>query len=416
MVKAETADVVIVGAGIIGLSAAFRLQQAGRRVTLVDKSGIARGASLGNAAAFAFSDVLPMSAKGMLAKVPGWLLDPLGPLTIPPAYFPAILPWLVRFWRAGWPDRSQAGIAAQAAMMELARREMDSLTQAAGTAHMVHSDGSLELYESEAEFKSSLPGWAVRDRYGIGYQHVRGAGLADLQPGLDKRFVAGTFVPQWQTVSEPFDFASALGDAVLAQGGTLLTATAADVQPDNAGVRVSFTNGDGLSARQAVIACGAWSRPLASALGDKVPLDTERGYNTTLPDGAFDLRRQLIFGGHGFVVTPLAQGIRIGGAVELGGLELKPNFARADAMLAKAASFLPGLKTGGGKQWMGFRPSLPDSLPVIGRATVSPDIVYAFGHGHLGLTQSAATGRLVTDLIEHRPPAIDLTPFRANRF
>lgn len=416
MVEAGRADIVIVGAGIIGLSASFRLQQAGRRVTLIDKGGIARGTSFGNAAAFAFSDILPMSAKGMLAKVPGWLMDPLGPLTIPPRYFPAIAPWLVRFWRAGWRDRSTAGIAAQAALMTLARSEMDSLTRAAGTDHMVRSDGSLELYESEAEFSASLPGWAVRNRFGIGYSHVRGANLADLQPGLAPRFVAGTFVPQWQTVDEPYEFAKALGDAVLAQGGSLLTETVVSVQPGTDGVVVRLANGYTFAARQAVIACGAWSKPLAAALGDKIPLDTERGYNTTLPAGAFDLKRQLIFGGHGFVVTPLAQGIRVGGAVELGGLELEPNFGRADAMLQKTAAFLPGFKTEGGKQWMGFRPSLPDSLPVIGPSKASPDIVYAFGHGHLGLTQSAATGRLVTDLIEHRPPAIDLAPFRADRF
>jgi D-amino-acid dehydrogenase len=165
-----------------------------------------------------------------------------------------------------------------------------------------------------------------------------------------------------------------------------------------------------------VIAGGAWSKALAAPLGDRVPLETERGYNTTLPPGAFDLKRQLILGGHGFVITPLATGLRIGGAVELGGLELKPNYARADAMLKKAAIFLPGLKTEGGQQWMGFRPSLPDSLPVIGASLASPDIVYAFGHGHLGLTQSAATGRLVTDLLQKSTPAIDLTPFRPTRF
>lgn len=416
MVKTNQADVVIVGAGIIGLSAAFRLQEAGRSVTLIDKTGIARGTSFGNAAAFAFSDVLPMAAKGMIGKVPGWLMDPLGPLSIPPAYFVKIMPWLVRFWRAGWRDKRDASIAAQVALMELARSEMAALTQAAGTAHMVRSEGSLELYESEAEFSDSLSGWAVREANGIGFEHVRGARLADLQPGLAARFVAGTFVPQWQTVSEPYEFASALGAAVLAKGATLLTETVSSVKPGDNGIIVALGNGETMLARQVVIACGAWSKNLVAGLGDSVPLDTERGYNTTLPAGAFPLQRQLIFGGHGFVVTPLDNGIRIGGAVELGGLELPPNYARADAMLKKAASFMPGLKTDGGKQWMGFRPSLPDSLPVIGRSTASPDIVYAFGHGHLGLTQSAATARLVADLISDKAPAIDITPFAADRF
>jgi D-amino-acid dehydrogenase len=165
-----------------------------------------------------------------------------------------------------------------------------------------------------------------------------------------------------------------------------------------------------------VIAAGAWSKTLTTLLGDRIPLETERGYNTTLPPGAFDLRRQLTFPGHGFVISPLETGIRIGGAVELGGLKLPPNYARADAMLQKARQFLPGLRTDGGTQWMGFRPSLPDSLPVIGASAASPDIVYAFGHGHLGLTQSAATGRLVQQMLDRQPPTIDLAPFRPQRF
>ncbi|WDR06471.1 FAD-binding oxidoreductase [Devosia rhodophyticola] len=416
MVQSERADVVIVGAGIIGLSTAFRLQQAGRKVTLIDKAGIAQGASFGNAAAFAFSDVLPLSAKGMLAKVPGWLLDPLGPLSIRPTYFPTILPWLVRFWRAGWRDKCEASIAAQVALMELASSEMASLTQAAGTAHMVRSNGSLELYESEAEFNASLSGWSVRERHGIDFEHVRGNQLSQLQPGLAPRFIAGTIVPRWQTVAEPYEFACALGEAVIGQGASLLTQTVAAVHPTEGGVTITMDDGNTLNAEQAVIACGAWSKALTTGLGENLPLDTERGYNTTLPAGAFDLQRQLIFGGHGFVVTPLDQGIRIGGAVELGGLELKPNYARADAMLNKAAEFMPGLNTAGGKQWMGFRPSMPDSLPVIARSKASPNIVYAFGHGHLGLTQSAATGRLVTDLLQHQPTPIDIAPFRADRF
>ncbi len=165
-----------------------------------------------------------------------------------------------------------------------------------------------------------------------------------------------------------------------------------------------------------MIAAGAWSRRLTDRLGDHIPLESERGYNTTLPPGAFDLRRQLIFGGHGFVITPLSNGLRVGGAVELGGLDLPPNFKRSEAMLAKARRFLPGLKPEGGAQWMGFRPSLPDSLPVIGPSRASPRITYAFGNGHLGLTQSAGTGRLVRDLICGETPSIDLSPFSPARF
>jgi D-amino-acid dehydrogenase len=202
----------------------------------------------------------------------------------------------------------------------------------------------------------------------------------------------------------------------MARGGSMRRGEVVAVAPSDRGVRSALADGAEVVARKILIACGAWSKPLALGLGDTIPLETERGYNTTLPPGALDLRLQLTFGGHGFVMTPLSSGIRVGGAVELGGLTAPPNFKRAEAMLRKAARFLPGLRIDGGRQWMGFRPSLPDSLPVIGRSTASADVIYAFGHGHLGLTQAAATGRLVADLVAGRRPAIGLAPFSPRRF
>ena len=183
-----------------------------------------------------------------------------------------------------------------------------------------------------------------------------------------------------------------------------------------AGVQVILNGVAPVAADQVVLAAGAFSHRIARSLGEHIPLETERGYNTTLPAGAFDLRTQITFGGHGFVVSRLSIGIRVGGAVELGGLDLAPNFRRSEAMLAKARAFLPGLKPDDGVQWMGFRPSLPDSLPAIGRARATPRVVYAFGHGHLGLTQSAGTARLVADLLTDRPPAIDIASFSPQRF
>jgi D-amino-acid dehydrogenase len=415
-VVGETPDVVIVGGGIIALASAQKLLAAGRRVTIIERKGIAQGASYGNAAAFAFSDILPLAASGKIRHLPKWLMDPLGPLSIPPAYALKIAPWLLRFWRASWPDRIQNSIAAQGALMRVAEQEMASLVAEAGLGAMVRRDGSLELYESEAEFAAALPGWQARAAQGIDFEHIRGARLAELQPGLSPGFVAGTFVPGWQTVSNPYDFALALARAVQARGALFLRGEVTSVVPSADGVAIRFADGRGLTGAAAVIAAGAWSRRLTDPLGERIPLETERGYNTTLPLGAFDVRRQLIFGGHGFVITPLINGLRVGGAVELGGLDLPPNFKRSEAMLAKAMRFLPGLKPDGGEQWMGFRPSLPDSLPVIGPSRTSSRIIYAFGNGHLGLTQSAGTGRLVRDLVCGETPPIDVTPFSAARF
>ncbi|MBX3532211.1 MAG: FAD-binding oxidoreductase [Rhizobiaceae bacterium] len=413
--------VIIVGAGIVGVCAAAHLAEAGYDVTVIDRTGAVEETSSGNAGAFAFSDVLPLAHKGMMRNLPRWLMDPLGPLAIPPSYLPKLAPWLWRFWRAAAPRHYESALAAQASLMKLAEAEWMGIIDRAKLRPMLREDGSLELYESETEFRASLSGWDARTRHGIAFRHVDGDEMASLQPGLSPRFVKGTFVPGWKTVDDPRIFGKAVWAYAERLGATLRIGRVDRIEtavtgPSEAETVIHLADGATLSAREVVIAAGAWSHRLARQFGDRIPLETERGYNTTLPVGSFPVRRQLIFGGHGFVITPLSTGLRVGGAVELGGLELPPNFARSKAMLAKAASFLPGLDTRGGHEWMGYRPSLPDSLPVIGRAPGNPNVVYAFGHGHLGKTQAAATGRLVRALVSREETPIDIAPFRASRF
>jgi len=417
---ADKADVIVVGAGIVGICSAVLLAEAGKKVVVLDRTGVCEETSSGNAAALAFTDMLPMAHKGMGRQVPKWLADPLGPLAIPPAYLPKLMPWLIRFVMAGRPGRYEASLNAQASMMKLAEREWNGLFDRSGTRSMLREHGSLELYESEAEFNASLSGWAARERFGVAFKHLGQGELADYQPGLSPAFVRGTFVPEWKNVADPKLLGKALWAYAETMGARFVEARVAAVVPSAEGVSVALEGGARLGARleagRAVIAAGAWSHFLTRGLGDGIPLETERGYNTTLPSSAFDVRRQLVFPGHGFVITPLSTGLRVGGAVELGGLERAPNYARSRAMLEKAKRFLPGLDPAGGREWMGYRPSLPDSLPVVGRSRSSENVVYAFGHGHLGLTQAAATGRLVRDLLLDRPAAIPLAPFSPQRF
>lgn len=407
--------VIVIGAGVIGLSAALMAQARGLSVTVVDREGPAAGASAGNAGAFAFTDILPLASPGILRKAPKWLLDPLGPLTIPPAYALQITPWLYRFWRACSPRAVAASTVAQTALMDLSRAELEPFLAAAGTLAMLRKEGNLQVYESEAEFLASLPGWAARTAHGIEFRHLDAEQMANLQPGLSPRFIKGTFTPGWWSIADPKDYVLALAEKFRVQGGTILRAEVTGLIPQDGGVCIQ-TKAEPRSADKVVVSAGAFSHRIAATLGERIPLETERGYNTTLPPDALDLRCQVTFGGHGFVISRLSTGIRVGGAVELGGLSLPPNYKRSEAMLRKAKAFLPDMKTEGGRQWMGFRPSLPDSLPAIGRSKISPHVVYAFGHGHLGLTQSAGTGRLVADLLTDRSPAIDLTPFNPHRF
>lgn len=409
-------DVIVIGAGVIGLSAAVAAQGRGLSVTVLDREGPAAGASAGNAGAFAFTDILPLASPGILRKAPKWLLDPLGPLSVPPAYALQIAPWMFRFWQACSPARVAHSTAAQTALMDLSKAELEPFLHETGTLDMLRKDGNLQVYEGEAELKASLPGWRAREEHGIAFEHLDAAGMAAIQPGLAPRFTHGTFTPGWYSIVDPKLYTLALAEHFQRKGGTIECLEVDGLAPQGDGIAVRGHDGSIRQAAKVVLAAGALSHRIARSLGEHIPLETERGYNTTLPSDAFDLRTQVTFGGHGFVVSRLSTGIRVGGAVELGGLELAPNFRRSEAMLAKARAFLPGLKPAGGVQWMGFRPSLPDSLPAIGRASATPHVIYAFGHGHLGLTQSAGTARLVADLLTDRPPAIDIASFSPQRF
>ncbi|MDF3605076.1 FAD-binding oxidoreductase [Paracoccus sp. DMF-8] len=403
-------QIIVIGAGVIGLSIALAAQERGLSVRVIDREGPAAGASAGNAGAFAFTDIFPLASPRIIRQAPKWLLDPLGPLSVPPRYALKIAPWMLRFWRASWPGRVRASTLAQTALMRLSRDALEPALQRDGLAHMLRRDGQLQVYEGEGEFNASLPGWQASAEQGISFEHLRGEEINEIQPGIAARFTHATFTPGWYSISDPHDYTLALAERFRAGGATL---TIADVTAlTDRGV---VTDAGPVTGR-VVLAAGAFSHLLARTLGVRIPLETERGYNTTLPADAFDLRTQITFGGHGFVVSRLSSGIRVGGAVELGGLKLPPNFDRADAMLRKAAMFLPGLRKTGGTQWMGFRPSLPDNLPAIGPLPGHPNILCAFGHGHLGLTQSAGTARIIADLLTGQAPGIDLAPFSASRF
>ncbi|MEO0383031.1 MAG: FAD-binding oxidoreductase [Pseudomonadota bacterium] len=411
-----TYDQCVIGAGIIGLAIAFKLTQAGQSVLILDKGGMGEGASRGNAGAFAFADVDPMASPAMLLKSPRWLLDPMGPLSVPLSYAPKMAPWMAQFARACLPTAHAASTEAQAALMELAKRETEPMFKDAGLSTHLRHEGALYLYAGQPAFDAAADVWRVRAKHGVAFKPVTGARLTELQPGLGPRYTHAMFVPDWMMVSDPFEITKALGDQTVTEGAEFRQAKVVRLQPGEDTTTITLEGGETVTARQTLVASGAWSGKLAAQLGDTIPLEAERGYNTTLPIDAFNLKRQLVVPADGYVITPLASGIRVGGAAEFAGIQRPPDFRRSAMMLKKSESVMQGLNTSGGKQWMGFRPSLPDTLPVIGRSSTSSRVMYAFGHGHLGLTQCAATATLVRDLALGQAPSIDMHPYRAERF
>lgn len=411
-----TKKICVIGAGIVGISVALKLSQQGHHVTVLDRKGVAAEASQGNAGAFAFTDVLPLASPGIMRNAPKWLLDPLGPLSVPPRYALQIAPWLFRFWRASRPDRHEASLQAQTQLMALAKAALERQIADNKAEHMIRREGQLQLYQGESSYKASLPTWELRRERGIRFELLESPGaIADIQPGLASSFTHAGYTPDWMNATDPKAWADFLAERFVASGGRIEKRQVESLEGKAFGARIQCQGGD-LVCDHVVVCAGAWSHRLAATVGDRFPLETERGYNTTLPDHELDLRTHLTFQDHGFVVSKVAQGVRVGGAVELGGLALPPNYKRAEALLKKAQAFIPKLKVSGGQQWMGFRPSLPDSLPIIDCSPKTPSIFYAFGHGHLGLTQSAVTAELISDLISGKTPSIPMKPYAASRF
>ena len=409
-------SVAVIGAGIVGLAVAHALVRDGARVTVVDRDPGGDKASFGNAGGIGVTECVPASVPGLLMKVPGWLLDPLGPLAIRPAHAPRLARWLWRFSRAGTPSEVARISTALAALNDRVYDDLIPLLDDIGLAGDLHRRGALTVYESEAGFRGDQAEWALKRKLGVSVEELSGAQARAMEPALGPIVQRAVFAPQWSHVDDPKRIVDALGEHLRARQVRFVTGRALRIEPGANGATVVLDGGGTLAADTVVVAAGAWSGELARSLGDRVLLESERGYNTTLPDPAVTLQREVIFAERKFVATPMTCGLRIGGAAEFGGLEAIADHRRSSALVTLARRYLPDLATEGGTPWSGHRPATPDSLPVIGRSPRHPSVIYAFGHGHLGLTHAATTGRLIGDLAAGRSTPVDLTPYAIARF
>jgi D-amino-acid dehydrogenase len=410
--------VVVVGGGIVGLACARRLQMEGAQVTVIDSASAPdKRCSYGNAGGIAVSEIAPASIPGIGWKVPGWLLDPLGPLSIRWRHIIRLAPWIQAFIDAGQADKIRPIASALASLNALVYEDLIPLLADLGLSGDLHRLGAIVVYSSAAALERDSWEWELRRYFGIPWKRLTAAELTELEPNLSSTFQIGVLLPSWGHVANPQRIVSRLGERLVEQGGELLAGEVSDFEIAGGHARAAITSDQRrIEADCIVVAAGAWSSALARTLGDRVLLESERGYNTTLSVPAMRMSRELIFAEAKFVVTPLEGGLRVGGAAEFAGLIAPPNFKRADALLNIAKRALPGLATGKGTVWMGHRPATPDSLPVIGASRRAANVYYAFGHGHLGLTQAASTARLVTELCSGRAPSINLAPFSPGRF
>ena len=410
----------IIGAGMVGVCAASWLQRDGHSVFLVEAAEPGRGASFGNAGCFNGSSITPVAMPGAIWNVPRWVFDPLGPLSLRWSYLPAIAPWLLRFVCAATQEKAHATARALRPLVGPTLEMLKPLVSAAGAEDLVHRLGHLYVYRSAESLEKDRLAWDLRRENGVEIDEFDADELRQLEPALSRDFVHGVLVRENGHTSNQLALVERLVEHFVRSGGEVVRARARGFRLEGPRLAAIETDTGDLAADAAVVCAGAYSKPLAAALGDKVPLETERGYHLMIRGPEVMPRIPTADADGKFVATPMDTGLRFAGTVELAGLEAPPDWRRARILLEQGCKMLPGLAASYPEErisvWMGHRPSLPDSLPVIGRSRATPNVIYAFGHGHVGMTSAPMTGKIVTDLIGGRPPSIDIAPFSAGRF
>ncbi|MCW5634764.1 MAG: FAD-dependent oxidoreductase, partial [Rubrivivax sp.] len=424
----------VIGTGIVGVCTAAWLQRDGHRVTFVDPRDAGEACSFGNAGSLSPSACLPVGMPGLWKQVPRWLADPLGPLTVRWPYLPRVLPWLTQFLRHSSREEVVRIAGALRTLLAPIFDCYGPLVQHAGAQHLVRRTGCLYVYSSPQAAARWAWGMNLRRTLGVELREVGEEELRALEPDLQGRFRFGLLAPENGSTPDPSALVKALHAQCLRDGARHLKAEVAGFElggrgaarevralrlkngEGEGGAALGGAGGDRLATDGVVVAAGAWSAPLARALGVRVPLESQRGYHVTVHSANLALVHTVMAVEDNLMVNPMAMGLRLAGSVEFAGLAAPPAWARADVLLAKGRQLFPQLDTSNVSRWMGHRPCLPDSLPVIGRAPGAANAWLAFGHGHVGMCAAASTGREVAALVAGRTPQLDLHPFRPERF
>ena len=415
MTADRESSVTVVGAGIVGICCALSLLEKGVKVRLLDRDAPGQGASYGNAGVISPWSCIPQSMPGVWKNIPKWLLDPEGPVAIRPRYLLKAMPWALKFLRAGRVDRVRAIANAMDALnrpnVDLYRHHLsgtgyEDLVRDCWYIHASRRTGVLDL--------ESL-GWRIRVAHGASVEAVDGDRLREIEPGLSKDYRSAIVIKDQARALSPGRIGTVLADKVRSLGGDIDRATIHRLTPSEGGWRLATDLGE-IESQQVVMAAGAWSARLLEPLGLRVPLEAERGYHLVFRDPGVTLSHSVMEVDAKFVASSMEMGLRAAGTAEFAGLDAPPDYRRARVLKRLTKRMVPGLNTEDTEEWMGVRPSFPDSLPCIGEIPGHPGLFAAFGHGHYGLGMAPMTGRIVADLAAGAPPNLDLAPYRVDRF
>ncbi len=408
--------VAIVGAGIVGVSAAIWLRRDGHDVVLIDKAGPGEGTSYGNGGVLASCSIVPVTTPGLIRKAPRMLLDPNQPLFLKWGYLPPLLPWLRRYLsHANAADTARIA-AALAPIVGDSLADHQALAAGTGAEKWVRPSDYLYIYNDRAHFEGDAFGWGLRKDHGFTWEPLESAAFQAYDPIFAPDLGFAVRLGDHGRIADPGKYVKDLAAYVQVNGGRIVKALVEDVVRDGARVTGVRAGGETIPCDAVLIATGVWSKPLAAKLGMRVPLESERGYHLELWEPNFMPKSPVMIASGKFVATPMDGRLRLAGVVEFGGLKAEPSAAPFALLKKNALAAMPGLQWEKMTEWMGHRPAPADSIPVIGEVPGVKGAFLGFGHHHIGLTGGPKTGRLLAQMIAGRRPNIDMTAYDPVRF
>lgn len=416
MAAEDTDTVTILGGGIVGICCALSLLERGRKVRLIDKSDPGQATSYGNAGVISPWSCVPQSVPGLWRNIPGWLVDPHGPVAVRWRYLPKVLPWTLKFLRAGRADRVTEIAAAMAALnrpnVDLYRHHL----RGTGEDALVADSWYIYAHRNPDDASLDTLSWRLRLKHGAPAERVDGNTLREIEPALSPDIKAAILMKDQARARLPGRLGQVLAEKAREMGATIDRRDVSGLTPGPDGGWTIQTDEGVEHSATLVVAAGPWSRRLLQPLGIDLPLEYERGYHMEFHDPGITLTHSIMDVDRKFVTSSMENGIRSAGTAEFAGLDAEPDMRRADILNPLTKQLLPGLNTQETSRWSGVRPSFPDSLPCIGALPGFQNLFAAFGHSHYGLGMAPGTGRLVADLVTGTSPNIDVTPYRAERF
>ncbi len=407
--------VAVIGAGVVGVSCALWLREKGFDVTLVDGNEPGSITSSGNACTFADYGCVPVNNPGLFRQLPSLMFRRDSPLNIAPWYALTHLPWMLSFLSHCREREVRKTVSALSSILKETHAGLDPLISLTGTGDLITANGCMQVYQNGREFNKDRPRRQVWTDLGIQYCEINRDEIADLEPNLNRRFEKGVILRNTRQTRNPKTLVTRFFQHFMAAGGNFVSDHARGITHTPNGIRIYLHSKNSLLADRVVISCGAFSRQIKGCGSENLPLDAERGYHIQYAGLQDMINRPVTWVESGFYVVPMNEGLRCAGTVEIAGLSQKKNRKVLDYMTRKSRQILD-LPQNPTSDWLGFRPTMPDSLPVVGPSADSPGVWYAFGHHHLGLTLAGITGKLIAELIADEPPCMDIRPFSPSRF